>query len=107
MRFLRGVSLGYSVVQVAPELGISRATLYRWLAEDPSLKTALEESRRFACALRETHVGSRRRVELLVQRFGLKEAHIIVTGKAMKKFRRRRPHIPGGVARLLPEYLFR
>jgi transposase-like protein len=99
-RLLRSVSMGYTVKETVRELGISRATLYRWLAEDSSLADGLAESRRVALLLKSEGV------RVLAQRFGSQEAYQMVAGKALPKARRRRARVPGGVARLLPEYLF-
>ena len=99
-QLLRAVSMGYTVKETVRELGISRATLYRWLAENPSLADGLAESRRVALLLKSEGV------RVLAQRFGAQEAYQMVAGKALPKARRRRARVPGGIAKSLPEYLF-
>lgn len=76
-RLLLYVSLAYPLRRIARELGLSRATLYRLLARDSNLRATLEEARHFAQALRQCD-GSRERISLLIERFGLEETQRIV-----------------------------
>lgn len=83
---LREVSLGTPLSKVAPMVSISRATLYRWLKADPELAQRVAESRRFAAELRRNSGSSRRKVQMLRERFGQQETEVIIKTGRLRRF---------------------